>query len=195
MLALMLDRDDLAPDRIRKIMRAEYDQMVRAGIFDEDERMELLRGELVAMSPIGLPHRRSVTRLNMMLARQVGLGLEVQPQCPLALWDDSEPEPDLAVVNSVTSFDRWPDNCLLVIEVADSSFRKDSTIKAALYAEAGIPVYWLVDVNRSQVLVHTLPRDGSYRRIDRQVPGDVLTLDGQPGIAVPVSEIVPPVGA
>ena len=193
MLGSMLDQQELAPDTVRRIMRVEFERMVEAGIFDEDERLELLRGEIVAMSrQMGSPHAESVTRLNRMLVQQIGPELDVRPQCPLAAWDDSEPQPDVAVVPR-GSFDRHADTCVLVVEVADTSFRKDSTIKASLYAEAGIPVYWLVDVVRGEVLVHSQPRAGTYRRIDRCVPGDVLTLDGHPAIAVPVAEIVPPV--
>ncbi len=81
---------------------------------------------------------------------------------------------------------------MLVIEVADTSLRKDLRLKAPLYAEAGIPVYWLVDVNAREVLVMTDPVDGNYQRVERARPGDVLTLEGQPGIVVPVAEIVPP---
>ena len=80
----------------------------------------------------------------------------------------------------------------LVIEVADTSLRKDLRLKAPLYAEAGIPVYWLVDVNAREVLVMSEPQGGAYQRVERARPGDVLTLADQPAVAVPVAEIVPP---
>ncbi|MBK9032074.1 MAG: Uma2 family endonuclease [Myxococcales bacterium] len=175
----------------RRITRDEYLRMAEVGILRDDERVELLRGEVVVMSPIGAHHAQSVTRLTRMLIQQLSAALDVQPQCPLPVRGDSMPEPDLAVVPRGT-FDAYATTCLLVIEVADSSLHKDLRIKAPLYAEAAIPVYWLVDLTAREVLVMTDPVDGVYQRVDRARPGDVLTLAGQPDVAVPVAEIVPP---
>ena len=175
--------------RRRPISRIEYERMAEVGILGERERIELLRGEIVAMSPTGRPHIWSVAKLNRLLVEQLGPSYDVQPQCPLPLWDDSEPEPDLAVVPAGTP-DRHPDTCLLVIEVAQTSLRVDATVKAALYAEAAIPVYWIVDVARGLVLVHTEPTAGAYQRIAEHRPGDVLTVPHLPTLAIPVAAIV-----
>lgn len=175
----------------RRISREEYLRMAEVGILRHGERVELLRGEVVVVSPSGRPHAQSVTVLNRMLVHQVSPGFDVQPQLPLPVLDDSMPEPDLAVVPRGT-FDGYPTGCVLVVEVADSSLRKDLRLKAPLYAEAGIPVYWLVDVNAREVLVMSEPQGGVYQRVERARPGDVLTLAGQPAVAVPVAEIVPP---
>ncbi|MBK9032073.1 MAG: Uma2 family endonuclease [Myxococcales bacterium] len=175
----------------RHITRDEYLRMAEVGILRDDERVELLRGEVVVMSPIGLAHARVVSVLVRILVRQLGGDWLVQPQGPLRMWTDSMPEPDLAVVPT-GSFTQFADRCALVIEVADSSLHKDLRIKAPLYAEAAIPVYWLVDLTAREVLVMTDPVDGVYQRVDRARPGDVLTLAGQPDVAVPVAEIVPP---
>lgn len=175
----------------RRITREEYQRMAEVGILRPKERVELLRGAVVVMSPIGQPHAHSVTRLVRYLTGQVTADFDVQPQCPLPMLDDSMPEPDLAIVRP-GSFTAYATECLLVVEVADSSLRKDLRIKAPLYAEAGIPAYWLVDLNAREVQVMTDPVDGRYQRVDRARPGDTLTLAGQPGIAVPVADIVPP---
>jgi Uma2 family endonuclease len=188
---IMFGHDD-EPELVhRPITRREYHRMAEAGILRDDERVELLRGAIVPMSPIGNPHAWSVTWLVRLLARQLTDEWVVQPQCPLQLWDDSEPEPDAAVV-PVGTFDRAASVCVLVVEVADSSLRKDMSVKAALYAEAAIPIYWLVDLNGREVVVFSKPMGGVYRRIDRHYPGEVLTLDGHPNVAVPIAEIVPP---
>lgn len=175
----------------RRISREEYLRMAEVGILRDDERVELLRGEVVVMSPTGRPHAQSVIRLNRLLVHQVSAGFDVQPQLPLPILEDSMPEPDLAVVPRGT-FDAYATGCVLVIEVADTSLGKDLRLKAPLYAAAGIPVYWLVDVNAREVLVMTDPVDGVYQRVEHARPGDVLTVEGQPAIAVPVAEIVPP---
>ena len=175
--------------RRRPISRLEYEQMAEVGILAPDERIELLRGEIVAMSPIGSRHAWSVAKVTRLLVEQLGPSHDIRPQSPLTLWDDSEPEPDLAVVPAGTP-DRHPDTCLLVIEVAQTSFRVDATVKAALYAEAAIPVYWIVDVARGLVLVHTEPAAGRYQRIDERRPGDVLTVPHLPTLAIPVAAIV-----
>jgi|JI10StandDraft_1071094.scaffolds.fasta_scaffold22482_6 Uma2 family endonuclease len=175
--------------RRRPISRLEYERMAEVGILAPDERIELLRGEIVAMSPIGSRHAWSVAKVTRLLVEQLGPSYDIRPQSPLTLWDDSEPEPDLAVVPAGTP-DRHPDTCLLVIEVAQTSLRVDATIKAALYAEAAIPVYWIVDVARGLVLVHTEPTAGRYQRIAEHRPGDVLTAPHLPTLAIPVAAIV-----
>jgi len=175
--------------RRRPISRIEYERMAEVGILGERERIELLRGEIVAMSPTGRPHIWSVAKLNRLLVEQLGPSYDVQPQCPLPLWDDSEPEPDLAVVPAGTP-DRHPDTCLLVIEVAKTSLRVDATVKAGLYAEAAIPVYWIVDVARGLVLVHTAPVAGGYQSVVERRPGDILTVPHLPTLAIPVAAIV-----
>ena len=177
--------------RRRPITRLEYERMAEIGIFDPGERIELLRGEIVTMSPIGRPRVWSVARINRLLVERLGAAYDVQPQCPLTLWDDSEPEPDLAVVPAGTPT-RLPDTCLLAVEVAQSSLRLDLTLKAAIYAEAGIPTYWVVDVVGRVVHVFTEPADGVYRHRALARPGEVLTAVALPDLAIEVAAIVPP---
>ena len=117
----------------RKIRRAEYDRMVEVGLF-QHERLELIRGELVAMSPIGVKHATVVTELDRRLHRACPDGLVVRCQQPLICADESEPEPDLAVVPFDPAPTLHPTRAALVIEVADRSRGVDLHDKAALYA-------------------------------------------------------------
>jgi Uma2 family endonuclease len=194
MVGSMLDPEALRPERMRQLRRAEYDQLVAAGAF-EDERVELLRGVLVTMSPQGNLHAWITAELNRLLVVQLAqLGLDdrfiVRPQLPYAASEDSEPEPDLAIVPRQAFGDPHPDRALLVIEVADSSLRKDRDIKRDIYAEAGVPEYWIVDVAGRAVDVHTGPSDGSFRSLVRIGIDGELAPTQLPGLSVRVAAIL-----
>ena len=187
-LSSMLAADQVAPERLRPLMRTEYDRLVDLGVF-EDERIELLRGALVTMSPHNLPHARAVARLNDILVRALGKRALVCCQLPIAVSDDSEPEPDIAVVPR-TSYDtekaRWAH---LIVEVADSSLRKDRGVKRDLYAEAGIPEYWIVDVQAQLIEVYRGPQDGAYiERREVAVDGRLRLLEF-PDVEVAVADL------
>jgi Uma2 family endonuclease len=131
-------------ERQRRIAVGEYHRMIEAGILGEDEHVQLIAGTLVAMTPQGSRHAVVIQRLTAALVRAVGGDLAVRPQLPLTLLEDSEPEPDLAVVRAADApFDGpHPRGALLVVEVAGDSLRLDRESKATLYARAGIPEYW-----------------------------------------------------
>ena len=133
------------PDRVRRLQRAEYDRMVGFGMF-RGEKIELLQGRLVTMSPQGKPHAFSVTRLNRLLVRALGDRAEVRVQAPFGASAESEPEPDIAVVLPGDYLDEHPRRALLLIEVAESSLQDDRRIKGPMYAAAGVPEYWIVDL-------------------------------------------------
>ena len=128
--------------------------MIDSGILDEDEHVELLEGEIVQMSPQEKPHARATSRLTRWVTRFLGDEYAVRCQLPLTL-PDSEPEPDLAIVRTreEDTADRHPRTALLVIEVADSSARYDLSVKARIYARAGIPEFWLVLVQQRTIEV------------------------------------------
>ena len=157
----MLIADQVSPERLRPLMRAEYARLVDLGMF-EDERIELLRGALVTMSPPGAPHAHGTSWLADCLPRSLGTRALVRCQCPLAVSDDSQPQPDLAVVRRASYRDAHPTWAHLVVEVADSSLRKDRGVKRDLYAEAGIPEYWILNVQAQVVEVDRGPKDGTY---------------------------------
>jgi len=190
MVQTMFDPSVLAPETIRRLSRREYDQLVALGVF-EDERIELLRGLLVTMSPQGGPHATITSWLVQRLGITLGMDYDVRGHSPYAAGDDSEPEPDVSVSRRSAGVLEHPSTSLLVIEVAESSLRKDREVKATIYAEAGVGEYWIVDLSGPQlaVEVHTGPSARGYQRIEILRDGDVLRPSQLPSIALPVADI------
>jgi Uma2 family endonuclease len=174
----------------RPIAVDEYHQMIDAGVFGEDDRIELLEGALVRTSPQSIAHVHAIVYLTELLARALPARLQLRCQVPLTLAR-SEPEPDFAVVErkAARRAARHPTTTLLVIEVAVDSLDKDRA-KAAIYAEAGVQEYWIVDVAHRRVEVLRRPRRslGSYAEQVVIRRGE-LTSAALPGIAVPVSAL------
>jgi Uma2 family endonuclease len=171
-----LDPSLIAPESPRPITRREYDRLVADGFFDEDERVELLYGVLVRMTPQKPPHASLVQRITRALAPLLLPRAEVRIQLPFAASDDSEPEPDVAVVPLGDYRDEHPTKAFLIIEVAHTSHRKDREVKGRLYAESGVPEYWLVDVPGCAVEVYSQPAGGCYERCETRRVGDVISL-------------------
>ncbi len=188
MLATPFDPALVEPQRIRPLSRNEYDRLVELGCF-EDEKIELLRGMLVTMSPQKWPHGAAIEFFNEELVIQLNRRYGVRPQLPFAADDWSEPEPDLAVCHKDPTRRDHPSELLLLIEVAASSLRIDRGVKRAIYAEAGVPEYWIVDVNKMTVEVHTRPVDGSYTQIELRGDGDILRPTLLPEVKIPVASI------
>lgn len=173
MVESMLDPSVLAPERIRPLRRCEYEQLVELGAF-EDERVELLRGQLVEMSPQGEAHATISARLHALFVRALDDSYEVRGHSPFAATDDSEPEPDVSVSRSKRRRAYHPSKALLLIEVAESSLRKDRQIKASIYAEAAAPEYWVVDTRARCVHVYSHPRGGRFTVVRRVGRDEVL---------------------
>jgi Uma2 family endonuclease len=174
---------------------AEYDQMVATGILRDDDRVELIEGEIVAMSPIGSPHAACVSKLTHVLPRLLGSRSQIRVQCPVAIPDWSEPNPDVAVVvrrvDFYVSAHPLPRDVQVLIEVADSSFTYDTQKKAPLYAKGGVREFWVIDLNNNRVLVYTRPRDGQYSIIRTHNRGDRFTSQRFPGIEFKVRDLLP----
>ncbi|MGC4091971.1 MAG: Uma2 family endonuclease [Polyangiaceae bacterium] len=136
-------------EELRPLRRSEYEQMIDQGLFD-GERVELLDGFVVRMTPQKSPHSSVVQSLNLILVSTFAISgrASVRCQLPLALSDVSEPEPDFAVVPTGSYKDAQPSRAYFLVEVADSSLPKDRR-KASLYARAGIPEYWLIELHES----------------------------------------------
>jgi Uma2 family endonuclease len=166
----------------------EYEQMGAVGILPEDARVELIQGEVVAMSPVGDRHYDSVLLLNRLLNRQVPDDLGVAVQSPVRLPSDSEPEPDIVIVRIARATPGVPTvrDVLLVIEVSDSTRDYDYGVKVPLYGAAGIREMWLVDLNAGHVDRYTEPYEGGYHAMRRFVQGQTVTSDAVATIAVPV---------
>ena len=150
--------------------------MLEAGILSDDDHIELLDGVLVEMSPQGPPHAyalRELMRLGGPVAEAAGLRLSVQG--PLDVGSPiTLPEPDLAIV-PVTPTDRHPTSALLVAEMGNTSLRMDLGPKARIYAEAGIPEHWVLDVQRRELVVHREPSGSSYAAVRRLGAGETVT--------------------
>jgi Uma2 family endonuclease len=181
-----------APTLHRTFTVAEYERMVEAGILSEDERVELLDGEINAMSPIGVPHANAVRVLTNLLVKQIGHAAIIDVQNPFRLNDNSMPQPDLAALRprSYRSALPTPADVLLLIEVADSSLAYDRGTKFPRYAAAGIPEAWLVDLTARIVERHSEPRDGLYRQITIARAGDTLASTVLPELTISVDVVL-----
>ena len=162
---------------IRRFSRDEYHQMARSGILRHDERVELIQGEIVTMTPQGTPHAAFIDFLDTQLQRAFGEQVAVRTQLPLALGEASEPEPDLAVVpgQPLDYVQAHPTTALLIVEVAETSLSFDRTDKAQLYAEHLIPEYWIVNIGDRQLEVFRNPSTSGYETHQILRPDESVT--------------------
>jgi len=184
----VLEPSLIHPEKQRPLKRSEYDRLVAMGAF-EDERVELLYGTLVAMSPQDPGHTSPIGQLTMLLVPAlVGRAL-VRVQSPLVARDESEPEPDVAVVPLGDYRSVHPDRAHLVIEVALSSVKKDRLVKAPLYAASGITEYWLVDVVAGHIEVYRGPSAEGYRQTTRCGAGETIHVEVFPDVSIRVDDV------
>lgn len=155
---------------VHRLDAEHYGQIVASGALDE-QRVELIDGIIVEMSPHSPQHSGIIERLTKHLA---GAAARLRVQLPIHVASDSVPEPDLALVEESASMDRHPSHALLVVEVAASSRAIDRGRKAELYAAAGIPTYWVIDLPMRVVEVRTDPGPAGYRTLHTFQAGDVL---------------------
>jgi Uma2 family endonuclease len=179
---------------VHRFTRDEYSRIAEAGLF-ENERVELLDGEIITMIPQLTPHAFAVNQFLYLLITTLGATVIVRGQTPIVLNDWSEPEPDVAVCQPDP--DRYKnthpnaDQVLLLIEIAESSLTYDRTRKAPAYAASAIPEYWIVNLIDRQVEVFTEPEPTRqrYRQQRLAFAGDVLALPG--GGTIKVSDFLP----
>jgi len=147
----------------------DYYRMAEAGILSSEQRVELLDGQIIVMTPIGRRHAACVDRLNAHFARALNDRVVIRIQNPVRLDEHSEPEPDVALLKPREDFyaEKEPsaEDALLIIEVADTSLDKDQQVKLPLYARADVPEVWIVDLATMDVHVHREPADGKYQRV------------------------------
>jgi Uma2 family endonuclease len=174
---------------IRPLRRVEYEQLVSLGAF-QDERIELLEGELVAMSPIGAPHSATVERLTRLLVLAFEGRAAVKCQSPFAALEYSEPEPDLAVLPRRDYDTDHPSEAHLIIEVAESSLALDRGKKLRLYASCAVPEYWVVNLPERCIEVYTGPSPGAYARCERYEHGQSIRLSGFPDVSFAVADVL-----
>ena len=177
----------------RLFTRAEYYRMAEVGILKPTDRVELIRGEVVQMSPIGPRHAAFVNNLNQLLVLRLAGRAIVSVQNPVVIDDYSEPQPDLVLLRRravpYKEAHGAPEDVLLVIEVAGTSIRYDRTTKLRLYAEAGVPEYWIVDGTSESVEVYRSPSVNGYDEIAVITGAASVSPQAVGDLELPLSEI------
>lgn len=188
-----MDDGAVLPAR-HKIDVDAYHRMGEAGILGEDDRVELIDGELIDMAPIGQDHAATVNRLNEALVMACAGRAIVSTQNPVRLDRLSEPQPDFAIFRARADFYATgrrpgPADVLLLVEVADSSLRFDSKVKLPLYAKAGIPEVWIVNLGRRVLSMHRQPVGQAYRESTTHRAGETIAPSLAPYIRVDLARI------
>lgn len=172
--------------------------MTEAGVLTPEDRVELIGGEILTVTPQKSTHATAVSLANETVRRIFGPDSHVRVQLPLAIGDDSEPEPDVAVVpGSIRDYrDTHPECALLVVEVADTTLAFDRDVKGSLYARAAVPEYWIVNLVESIVEVYRLPVPNArarfgwvYAESKRLTRDDSIQV--QPEVRVLVADLLP----
>ena len=185
---------------LKRWTRVEYDRLIEHGVFGPSERIELLDGLLVVREPQSGPHAMGIRMAEEALRRAFAVGWDVRSQLPVALDDESEPEPDVSVVPG--TFRDYPHDhpprAVLVVEIAESSLRLDRGEKASLYARAGLADYWIVnlvehvlEVHRDPVADPAAPHGWRYGTTLTRRAGEAVTPLAAPDAVIPVGDLVP----
>lgn len=180
--------------------RLEYDRLIEKGVFGTEDRIELLGGALVVREPQGGPHAMGIRMAEEALRRVFSAGWDVRGQLPVALDDDSEPEPDISVVPG--SFRDYrhghPPRAVLIVEVAESSLSLDRALKGSLYARARVPEYWIVNLVDRALEVHRDPAADAaarygwrYTTVATLRVGETVTSLSAPDSPISVGELIP----
>jgi Uma2 family endonuclease len=172
----------------------EYHRMGEVGILDEDDRVELINGVIVEMSPLGGPHIRCVAHINRLLSDFTTPTTILSIQSSIRLDNASEPEPDVVLLR----YDRQTfgndvppaEDVLLLIEVSDSTLSVDRKVKVPMYAQSGIPETWIVDVVHKRIEVYSQPNEGRYDNVRVYERGETIESPTVTGFSATVNEIV-----
>jgi Uma2 family endonuclease len=193
-----VDREDLGllsryPAAPRRLLTVdEYHRMGEVGILTEDDRVELIEGELIAMAPIGSEHIASSNALNRLLVLAVGDHGIVSVGNPVRLTRYSEPQPGFSVLKPRDGDGRTlprPEDTMLAVEVANTSLDYDRKVKLALYARSGISEVWIVNLAAEEVEVYQSPVADDYTSVVRAGRSGTLTITAIPGVLIPVAAI------
>jgi len=186
--------------RTRRFTRAEYERLIDLGVFQPGEDIELIGGELMVAEPQGVPHYTAIRKTAKALEAAFGPGWEVRTEGPIGLDDESEPEPDVAVVpGAPDDYARaHPSRPALTVEVAESSLALDRQRKGSLYARAGLPDYWVLNLVDRVLEVYREPAPDSaapfgwrYGRSEVFEASARVTPLAAPGSSIPVSQLLP----
>ena len=178
----------------RRFSIDEYYRMAEAGILSEDDRVELIEGEIIKMAPIGSRHAACVRRLDTLFNRLVSQTALISVQSPVRLSNFSEPQPDISLLKPRDDFysgeHPTPADVLLIIEVSDTSIEYDRDIKIPLYATSLIPEVWLVNLIKDIVEIYRDPRSGIYREVHYATRGETVNPQTNPNLAINVDAIL-----
>ena len=182
--------------RNRRFTADEYQRMGETGILSPGDRVELIDGDVLAMTPIGPRHAASVDRATRVFVTHVsGDEAIVRVQGPVRLSPYTEPEPDVVLLRPRADFygsaHPGPADVLLLVEVADSSIDFDRDVKAYVYAQSGVPEYWLVDLTEDRVVRYTLPAEGAYQLIEPLSPDARVAPGRLPRCLVRAGDLLP----
>ncbi|MDG4597268.1 MAG: Uma2 family endonuclease [Candidatus Contendobacter sp.] len=187
--------EPLTPHRYRLTV-TEYHLLGESGIFDEESRIELIQGDLIAMPPIGERHASKTRQLNRLFSLQVGDTAIVDVQNPVMLDAHSEPQPDMVLLKPRPDFyeSAHPraEDVLLLIEVSDSTLRYDRDTKVPLYAKAGIPEVWLLDLMSQRVAIYRHPSADGYRQIQFPAPEELISPSLLPELTLRIADLFLP---
>jgi Uma2 family endonuclease len=183
------------PRPLHKFTVDDYERLIELGILGEDERVELIHGEIVEMSPIGARHIACVRESNRSCHRQLGDDVYIHIQSPIRLPGDGEPEPDVSLVRPGYDQRHPPlaQDTFLVIEVSDSSLEYDRTQKLPLYAAAGIPEAWIFNLIGNRIERHIDPGPDGYRTVAFAEAGQHLASTVLPELTFDAAELLGPI--
>jgi Uma2 family endonuclease len=172
----------------------EYYLMAEAGILSEDDRVELIEGEIIDMASIGIPHAACVDRLTMLLTGLLSGRVIVRVQNPIYLNQRSQPQPDVALLKqqdySRRKYHPDPSDVLLVIEVSDTTLTFDRKVKVPLYARASIPEVWIVNLQDNSIEVYSQPEGGAYQERQQLQRGQSLSIPGFSDLTLAVDDVL-----
>ena len=178
----------------RRFTVADFLRLAEVGFLADDERVELIRGEIIEMSPISEGHASTVMRLVSLLSRMFGQRALLSVQNPVQLDDATLPQPDVALLRPRDDFygqrHPGPEDTLLLIEVSDTTLTYDRRVKTALYSAAGVMEYWIINLQKRQIEVYREPQSEGYRTMTRYAPGEMLSPLAFPDINLKVDEII-----
>ena len=171
-----------------------YHKMIESGILNEYDRVELIRGEIIEMAAIGTKHAGCVRRLCSLLSISLSGRALVDSQNPVKLNNNSEPQPDIALLQPREDFYAFahpqPQDIFLIIEVADSTAKYDREVKVPLYAEEGVLEVWLVDVNEEWVEVYREPARDGYKNVGKFSRGESLSIQAFADVSISVDDVL-----
>jgi Uma2 family endonuclease len=184
----------------RWITRAEFEALMEAGVFPREERLELLAGELTRREAVNTAHAVAVRLVQIALEQVLGAGYDVRPQLPLALSEFDMPFPDIAVVPGSPRdyLSQHPTSALLVVEVSEASLKTDREVKGSLYASAGIPEYWILNLRERVLEVYREPAadaravyGAAYRQQRIYTTGEPVSPLCAPDATLAVEQLLP----